>query len=170
MFGARRSTVYGATVALKSKPLTAAATDQVRETHANELMARLVRPRIMDEEFPDYQKRFDTAEIEPTPLTLPCFPATIPVPAFSGQKRSGGALEEDDYADSRAFGSGARPAHHPPTLGTPEVPLHHPPLGTGGYRIPYMGRGPRGLLSGTITTGARPIAHGLHLDPSGLPR
>jgi hypothetical protein len=86
-FGAHRSSVYGTTMAHKTTALTAAAKDQDKETHANDLMTRPARPRNLHEEFPGYQKLLDTAEVEPTPLTLPGLPATIQAQASSRQKR-----------------------------------------------------------------------------------
>jgi hypothetical protein len=45
--------------------LTVAAKDQAREAHARELMGRRIRPKILYEEFPDYQKLLDKAEVCP---------------------------------------------------------------------------------------------------------
>ncbi len=70
MFGAHQSSIYGTTFAYTATALTVAAKYQVRETHANELMARHVYTWVLDEEFPDYRKFLDNAEVEPTPITL----------------------------------------------------------------------------------------------------
>jgi hypothetical protein len=43
--------------------LMAVAKDQVRESHARELTSRLDRPKILEEEFPDYQQLLDKAEV-----------------------------------------------------------------------------------------------------------
>ena len=55
-------------MAAKAVAITAAAQDKTRESHAKEVMGRQIRPKILDEEFPDYEKLLDKAEVEP-PLT-----------------------------------------------------------------------------------------------------
>jgi len=65
-FGARRSSIYGSNSASKTAPLTAAAKDQVRESHAKDLTS-LIRPMILDEEFPDYQKLLDVDKVDTRP-------------------------------------------------------------------------------------------------------
>ncbi len=77
-FGAHLSSIYGGTSASKTAALTAAATDQVRESHARELKARPIRPKILDEEFFDFHKLLDVAEVDTTPLILPCLPDRNP--------------------------------------------------------------------------------------------
>ena len=69
-FGAHRTSIYGTTTSAKTMVLTATAKDQARESHARELTGRQTRPKIRDEEFPDYQKLLDNAEVEP-----PFYPA-----------------------------------------------------------------------------------------------
>jgi hypothetical protein len=54
-FGQHRVSIYGTTKATKTMALTAAAKDQVRESHARELTGRQVRPKTLDGEFPEQQ-------------------------------------------------------------------------------------------------------------------
>jgi hypothetical protein len=86
-FGAHSSSFYGSNSASKTAPLTTAAKDQVSESHVRDLIARHVRPMIMNEEFPDYQKLLDVDEVDTPPLTLsrlpdrnPAFPTGNPPP------------------------------------------------------------------------------------------
>ena len=67
-YRAVHASTYGTTKAAKTRAFTIAAKDQTHEAHARELMGRQIRPRILDDEFPDYQKLLDDAEIEPSPL------------------------------------------------------------------------------------------------------
>ena len=77
-------------------------------------MARTVRPTINDEEFQDYLKLIDNAEVEFTPFTLPSHPPSGAAPSRSGQNRGGGWLEIDDINDTGASGSGTRLDHPSP--------------------------------------------------------
>ena len=54
--GARRASIYGTTKAVKTMAHTPKAKDHVRESHARELTGRQARPKILDEQFLDYQK------------------------------------------------------------------------------------------------------------------
>jgi hypothetical protein len=79
-FGTHRALVYDTTAATKTAALTAKAKNQVRESHDRELTVRSIRPRILDEELPDYQKLLDNAEVESAPVTLPRLPALAQAP------------------------------------------------------------------------------------------
>ena len=70
-FGARRSSIYGASHAAKNAPFTTAAKDPVRESHARDFIANPVHPKILDEEFPEFQTLLDNLEDEVPPITLP---------------------------------------------------------------------------------------------------
>ncbi len=47
-----------------------------------------IQPKIMDEEFPDYQKLCDHMATDPTPVTLHDLPSLAATPTDSGLKRS----------------------------------------------------------------------------------
>ena len=53
-FGAQRASIYGNTSAVKTAAIIVAAKDEVRESHAMEVVSRIIRPKILDEEFADY--------------------------------------------------------------------------------------------------------------------
>ncbi len=99
-FGAHRASIYGASHAAKTAPFTTAAKDSVRESHDRDYIANPVHPKILDEEFPDFQKLLDDLEDEVPPITLPCLSPLTPLrpathPASSRQKRRA----EGDQAD-----------------------------------------------------------------------
>jgi hypothetical protein len=108
-FGAHRASIYSNTSAATTAALIAAAKDHIRDSRARELASRTVRPKIIDEVFPDYQKLLDNVEVEPTPLTLPRLLTLGPVPTSSGQKRAGNGLDPDDTGDTGASGNGTNP-------------------------------------------------------------
>ncbi len=105
-----------------------------------ESTARALRPKILNEEFPDNQKLLDNVQVEPTPLTLPLLPnrepPSWPAPSFSRQKRGVDRIEEEDIADTGASGSGPRPAHPAPPSdregGQPHLHPHVPAAMTKG--------------------------------------
>jgi len=110
-FGAHRASIYGITKSAKTMALTAAAKDQTRESHANELTERQIRSKILDEEFPDYQNLLDNAEVESLPFTLPDLPIPRPAPSIYGQKRGGSRLDDDEAADTvTSSGAAQNPA------------------------------------------------------------
>ena len=74
-FGAHRASVYGSSAATKLAPFAAAAKYPVSEAHARDFIQKPVRPKIMDEEFQDYQKLLDDMATDPTPVTLPDLPS-----------------------------------------------------------------------------------------------
>ena len=53
-FGAHRASIYGSLKAAKTMALTPSANDRTRESHAKEMVISLLRPAILDEEFPAY--------------------------------------------------------------------------------------------------------------------
>jgi hypothetical protein len=57
--GVRRASVYDASHAAKTSPFIAAAKDPARESHARDFIAKPVHPKILDEEFPEYQTLLD---------------------------------------------------------------------------------------------------------------
>ena len=66
-FGAPRASVYGSPVATKIVPFTMTTKDSVRESHARDFIKNPNQPKILDEEFPDYQKLLDDIATCPTP-------------------------------------------------------------------------------------------------------
>ena len=86
-FGAHPSTVYGNSVAAKTAPFAASAKDPVRESHARDYLQKPIQPKILEEEFPDYQKLLDDMAVDPTAVTLTCLPSLAAVPSVSRQKR-----------------------------------------------------------------------------------
>jgi hypothetical protein len=59
----------------------------------------------LDEEFPDYQKLMDNAEVDPHPFTMPNLTTRRAAPSISGQKK-GGARLDDDEAENTGTSSG----------------------------------------------------------------
>jgi hypothetical protein len=53
-----------------------------------DLMHKPVHPKIIYEEFPDYQKLLDDMEIDPARVILPCLPSLVANPSSSRQNRS----------------------------------------------------------------------------------
>ncbi len=89
----------------------------MRESHARDLIAKPVHPKILDEEFPEYQTLLDAMEAEIPPITLPCVSPLVPIPAapllaFSGQKRRA-EEKQTDLEDTGASTSGAPPGQQP---------------------------------------------------------
>ena len=88
------------------------AKDPVRESHARDFVANPIRPKLLDEEFPEFQKILvDALEDEVPPITLPCLSPLTPLrpathPASSRQKRRTEGVQAD-LADTGASGSGA---------------------------------------------------------------
>ena len=109
-FGAHRASIYGTTKAAKTMALTAAAKDQTRESHDRELMGRQMRSKILDEEFPDYQKLLDKAEVDPPPLPCPTslFPGQPPPYRGKNEVRGGARLDADKVADTGTSSGGAQ--------------------------------------------------------------
>ncbi len=110
-FGAHRASIYGASHASKTALFTSAAKDPVRESHARDFIANPAHPKILDEEFPEFQTLLDAMEDEVPPITLPCLTPFTPLgpgthPTSSGQKRRAGS-EQADLADTGALCSGA---------------------------------------------------------------
>jgi hypothetical protein len=101
-FGAHRSSVYRASDVAKIAPFVAAAKGSVRESHARNCIQKFIQPKIIDEEFPDYQKLLDNMATDPTPVTLAA------APSASGQKRSRAnpAEGEGDNEDIGVYGIG----------------------------------------------------------------
>ncbi len=60
-FGAHRASIYGNTKAAKTAALTTSTKDQVRESHARDLICRHPRPEILDEVFQEYRQLLDKA-------------------------------------------------------------------------------------------------------------
>jgi hypothetical protein len=113
-FGAHRASIYGTSHAAKTASFTTAAKDSVRESHARDFIANPVHPKILDEEFPEFQKLLDDLEEEVPPITLPCLSPLTPLRpathlASSGQKRRAEG-EHADLADTGASSSGTHPA------------------------------------------------------------
>ncbi len=116
-FGAHRASIYGASHAAKTAPFTSAAKDPVRESHARDFIADPVHPKILDEEFPEFQTLLDAMEDEVPPITLSCLTPLTPLgpgthPSSSRQKRRAG-VEHADLADTGASGSGTHSVKHP---------------------------------------------------------
>jgi hypothetical protein len=93
--------------------LTADAKDQARESHAREITGRQIRPKSLEEDFPDYQKLLDIAEIEPTP---PLPGQTTPLPRhplpYRGKNEGGEWLDGDEADDTGTSGGVAQnPVH-----------------------------------------------------------
>ena len=93
--GAHRASIYGASHAAKIAPYTAVAKDPVRESHARDFIANPVHPKILDEEFLEFQTLLDALEDEVPPITLPCLSPLTPLrpathPTSVGQKRRAG--------------------------------------------------------------------------------
>ncbi len=76
-------------------------------------MPKLVHPKILDEEFQDYQTLLDGMEVDPTPITLPCLPLLGHIPSAFGQnkrvKTSPEPTGEKETWDTPASGSGTIP-------------------------------------------------------------
>lgn len=108
-FGAHRASIYSTTKAAKTAALTTSAKDATRESHARELTGKHPRPKILDEEFQDYQALLDNAEVEPMPLTLPDLPPPRPAPSVSGQKRGNTSREGDETEDTGTSTGGVQP-------------------------------------------------------------
>ena len=51
-------------------------------------MQKPIQPKILDEEFSDYQKLLDDMATDPTPVTLPELPSLAATPTASGLKRA----------------------------------------------------------------------------------
>ena len=86
----------------------------MREAHARDFIAKPVRPKIMDEEFPEYPTLLDAMEVEVPLITLPCLSPlapnqTAPLPASSELKRRADK-EHTDLEDTGASTSGAPPS------------------------------------------------------------
>ena len=81
--GAHRASIYGSSNAAKLAPFTAAAKDPTREAHAMDFIQKLVQPKILDEEFPDYQKLLEDMATCPTLVTLQELPSMAIIPTAS---------------------------------------------------------------------------------------
>jgi hypothetical protein len=129
--GAHRASIYGATAAAKTAALTTAAKDPIREFHARELMSMQVHLKILEEEFPEYQKLLDNMEVEPTPITLLRLPYFGPAPFDSGQNKRAGHNERE-MQDTGASGSGKDPTDVTTGIADESLPPHTAPtrLGT----------------------------------------
>jgi len=77
-------------------------------------MPKPVHPKILDEEFHDYQTLLDGMEVDPTPITLPCLPLLGPTPSAYGQNKrvkiSPEHTGEDETRDTTASGSSTIPS------------------------------------------------------------
>jgi hypothetical protein len=90
-FGAHRASVYGNSSTAKNAAFNTAAKDSIREAHAVEFMARPISPRILFEEFTDYETLLSDMTADPTPITLPCIPEIAPEnPRSAANKRNRG--------------------------------------------------------------------------------
>jgi hypothetical protein len=89
-------------------------------------MNKPVHPRILDEEFQDYQTLLNGMEIDPTPITLPCLPLLGPAPSTSGQNKrimtSPEISGEEETRDTAASSSGTIPPGAAPGTVTPLMP------------------------------------------------
>jgi len=82
-FGAHRAFVYGSSATTTLAPWAAAAKDPTRETNARDFMRKPIQSKIMDEEFPDYQKLLDDMATDTTPVTLSELPSLAGTPTAS---------------------------------------------------------------------------------------
>jgi hypothetical protein len=132
-FGAHRASIYGTTKSTKTMAITLAAKDQARESHGREITGRQIRPKILDEELPDYQKLMDNAEVDP-PFPLPDLTTLRAAPSISGQKRGGERLDDEaeDTGTSGGFAQKPRTARR---------------LGVGIYRSPLAAPEAAGTIS-----------------------
>ena len=112
-FGAHRASVYGSSAAAKTAPFTTSAKDPVRGAHARDFIQKPVQPKILDEEFPNYQKLLDGMATDPILVTLHDLPSLAATPSASRLKRSRAlpAEGEGGMEDTGASGSGT---HHGP--------------------------------------------------------
>ena len=151
--GAHRASVYGSSAAATTAPFTSAIKDVAREAHARDFIQKPAQPKILDEEFPDYQKLLDDTATDPTLVTLPDLPALAATPFASCLKRSRALPTEDEgeFEDTRASGSGI---HHPANASRPADPSLPPP------------HGPTGQADGSSKPGSGKRGHGLRGLPS----
>ena len=113
-FGTHRASIYGGTAAAKTKTLTASSKDPVRESHTRELISRPVHPKILEEEFPEYQTLLDNMQVELSPITLPNIPVLGPSP-FASYKNTHSRVNlegegEGEVEDTSAYGNGTIPS------------------------------------------------------------
>ncbi len=104
-FGAHRASIFGSTLPAKTSALTMAAKDPVREAHATEFLHKHVRPKILDEEFPEYQALLVNMVIEMNPITLPGLSSMRAAPTSSrlNNRRTRATLytlREDEMEDT----------------------------------------------------------------------
>jgi len=119
--------------------------DNVREAKSRDLINKHVHPKIMDEEFKDYQNLLDGMEVDPTPTILPCLPLLGPTHVVSGQNKRAGTFDnngEEETWDTVASGSGTHPAGT--TGGVDQLPAQPATLGavTGEPVIQQIGGNP----------------------------
>ncbi len=147
-FGAHRASVYGSYAAAKLAPFAAAAKDQVHEAHARDFIQKLVQPKILDEEFHDYQKLLVDMATDPTPVTLLDLPTLATNPTASGLKRSRTLLHkgEGEFEDTRASSSGT---HHAAEASGSIDPILPPPQGSTGQEADVV---PPELDRATVVT------------------
>jgi hypothetical protein len=98
-------------------------------------MSKPVHPKIMDEEFHDYQTLLDGMEVDPTPISLPSLPLLGPTPTASGQnKRNITSMDppgEEETWDTSASGSGAVKSGTAPGVATPLMLTETPGVAAG---------------------------------------
>jgi hypothetical protein len=83
-FGTHRASVYGSSADAKTTPFAASVKDPVREAHARDFIQKFIQPKIMDEEFPEYQKLLEDMASDPTHVTLAGLPSRAAAPFASG--------------------------------------------------------------------------------------
>ncbi len=107
--------------AAKIATLTAAAGDKTREAHAREIAVSQTRPKIIDEEFPEYQQLLDKAEIDIPPCLSSLFPSQLP--PSRGKEEGGTALTRSrkGHRDLKRQSTRARAGRRP------GVDLYRPP-------------------------------------------
>jgi len=131
MFGAHRASVYGSSAAAKTYPLTVSVKYLVREAHARDFIHKPIQPKILDEEFPDYQKLLEDMAIDPTPVTMAGVPSLAAAPFALGQKRFRGipTAREGEIEDTGASSSGSHHAANASGAPDPTLPPSHKPTG-----------------------------------------
>jgi non-ribosomal peptide synthetase component F len=130
--GAQWFSIYGGTSTAKTTTLTASSKDPVRESHARDLMAKPFYPKIIDEDFPEFQTLLDSMEVEATPITMPSLPSLGPSPSLPEQnERSRVNLHDTREGDAEDTCASSTGTHHATrNAGFADMSMHVQPYPT----------------------------------------